>query len=128
MRPDGLWHPELLSHLAAMGHGEEIVIADPGLPVAGVPRIDLVWRAGEPAFQPVLTAVLEELVVEAAFVAEEATDPVLLTGLHASLRTIPTERISHDELKRRARAARVVVRTGETTPYANAILRCGVPF
>jgi len=128
MRPDGLWHPELVSYVAAMGHGEEIVIADPGLPVPGVPRIDLVWRAGEPAFLPVLTAVLEELVVEAAFIAEEATDPALLAGLRNGLADIPTEQIPHDELKRRVRAARVVVRTGETTPYANAILRCGVPF
>jgi D-ribose pyranase len=128
MRPDGLWHPELLGHLARVGHGEEIVIADPGLPIADVPRIDLVWRSGEPRFLPVLTAVLKELVVETAYVAEEATDPALLAGLQASLGAIPTERIVHDDLKRRVRAARVVVRTGETTPYANVILRCGVPF
>ena len=128
MRRDGLWHPELVRYLAAMGHGEEIVVADPGLPVPVTPRIDLVWRAGEPPFLPVLESVLAELVVEAAFIAEEATDPALLAGLSTALGDIPTERIAHEEMKRRARAATVVVRTGETTPYANVILRCGVPF
>jgi D-ribose pyranase len=128
MRPDGLWHPELLCHLATMGHGEEIVIADPGLPIADTPRVNLVWRAGEPPFLPVLQSILRELVVEAAFLAEETTDAALLAGLRASLADIPTERITHDTLKQRALAARVVVRTGETTPYANVILRCGVPF
>jgi D-ribose pyranase len=128
MRSDGLWHPELLRYIAAMGHGEEIVVADPGLPVPGTPQIDLVWRAGEPPFLPVLEAVLAELVVEAAFIAEEATDSTLLAGLRTTLGDISTERIGHEELKRRARASTVVVRTGETTPYANVILRCGVPF
>jgi D-ribose pyranose/furanose isomerase RbsD len=27
-----------------------------------------------------------------------------------------------------AQLARAVVRTGEATPYANVLLRCGVPF
>jgi D-ribose pyranase len=34
----------------------------------------------------------------------------------------------HEEFKARTRADRLVVRTGEARPYANVILRCGVPF
>lgn len=128
MRRDGLWHPDLARYVAAMGHGEEIVIADPGLPLPDTDRIDLVWRRGEPPFLPVLQAVLAELVVEAAFVAEEARDRNLVAGLKSTLGSIPTERITHEVLKERARTAVVAVRTGETTPYANVILRCGVPF
>jgi D-ribose pyranase len=128
MRPDGLWHPALLRYVAAMGHGEEIVIADPGLPLPHTDRIDLVWRRGEPPFLPVLEAVLAELVVERAYIAEETSDQDLLAGLNSTLGSIPTERITHEVLKERAHRATVAVRTGEATPYANVVLRCGVPF
>lgn len=36
--------------------------------------------------------------------------------------------IDHEDLKEMVAGAAFVVRTGETTPYANAILHCGVPF
>ena len=36
--------------------------------------------------------------------------------------------VPHWELKVRTADARLVVRTGEATPYSNVILRCGVPF
>jgi D-ribose pyranase len=36
--------------------------------------------------------------------------------------------VSHDQLKAAVRDAAFVVRTGETTSYANTILTCGVPF
>ncbi len=41
---------------------------------------------------------------------------------------VPVEAVGHEEFKQRCRDARAVVRTGETTPYANVILRAGVPF
>jgi D-ribose pyranase len=36
--------------------------------------------------------------------------------------------VPHEELKRMVGDARLVVRTGEATPYSNVLLRCGVPF
>lgn len=36
--------------------------------------------------------------------------------------------VPHEELKELVHTARLVIRTGEATPYANIILRCGVPF
>lgn len=44
-----------------------------------------------------------------------------------SLFGIP-ETLSHAELKKLSSTAHLVVRTGEASPYANVILRCGVPF
>ena len=38
------------------------------------------------------------------------------------------ELVSHDELKRLSQGARAIVRTGEFTPYANAVLFSGVVF
>jgi D-ribose pyranase len=129
MRRSGLWHPRLMQLIAAMGHTETIVIADAGLPVPpGVEAIDLVWSRGEPRMLPVLRAVLTELVVEQAVIANEARDPLLLAGIERELEGVDVRRVDHEELKRRCGAARAVVRTGEDTPYANVLLRAGVPF
>ncbi|MHA6757051.1 D-ribose pyranase [Streptacidiphilus sp. PAMC 29251] len=131
MRTDGLWHPRLLQLITALGHGDLLVVADPGLPVpAGVETVDLVWRRGDPPFLPVLAAVLGELVAERITVAAEAADPELLTGLAelADRHALATERVPHEQLKQLTRGARALVRTGEATPYANAVIRAGVPF
>ncbi|MFI0976908.1 D-ribose pyranase [Streptomyces sp. NPDC021093] len=129
MRTDGLWHPRLLEIITSLGHGDLLVVADPGLPVPpGVEVVDLVWRRGEPAFLPVLEAVLDELVVEHATVAHEAADPDLLVVFDQQFAGAPLDRVPHARLKKLTRHARAVVRTGETTPYANVVLRAGVPF
>ncbi|MCY0939809.1 D-ribose pyranase [Streptomyces antarcticus] len=129
MRADGLWHPRLLHLIAALGHGDLLVVADPGLPVPpGVETVDLVWRRGDPLFGPVLGAVLAELVAEHATVAAEAADPGLLAAFAEHLEGLAVERVPHDALKELTARARVVVRTGESTPYANVVLRAGVPF
>lgn len=129
MRHDGLWHPRLLAILAAVGHTDLVVVADPGLPVpAGVETVDLVWRRDEPRLLPVLEAVLGELVVEAADIAEETADPALLAGFARVMPGIEPGCIPHEELKRLTGRAAAVVRTGEATPYANVVLRAGVPF
>lgn len=129
MRPDGIWHPRLISVLAAAGHTDLIVVADSGLPIPpGVEAIDLVWRAGEPRFLPVLRAVLAELVVEHVVTEEETAEPGLVSGLAQVLAGVPANTVNHTEFKRITARAKVIVRTGETTPYANVILQAGVPY
>jgi len=129
MRRSGLWHPRLAELVAGLRHTETIVVADPGLPVPlEVETIDLVWARDEPALLPVLAALTAELVVEEAFIAEELTDAVLLQGLERQFASIPLKRTSHEDFKLLCRSSRAVVRTGETTPYANVILTAGVPF
>lgn len=129
MRRTGIWHPRLAQLIVALGHGDQVVIADPGLPVpAGVETIDLVWARGEPPLVPVLRAVVAELVVEQATVATELVDEKLLDDVTAQLGDVPLTRVTHEQLKAMTAAARVVVRTGEDTPYANVVLRAGVPF
>jgi D-ribose pyranase len=129
MRRSGLWHPRLAEVVTGLRHTETIVLADPGLPVPrGVESIDLVWARDEPALLPVLAALAAELVIEEAYIAEELTDEVLLRGLDQQLGSIPVKRTSHEDFKLRCRTSRAVVRTGETTPYANLMLTAGVPF
>jgi D-ribose pyranase len=91
--------------------------------------IDLAVVYGVPSFDVVLRAVAEVVVVEAATVALEidaANEPC--ARLIEDLLDAPVERIPHDALKQRTARAVAVVRTGEATPYANVVLRCGVPF
>ncbi len=129
MRNSGLWHPRLAQVIVALGHGDLLVVADPGLPVPlGVETIDLVWSRGEPAFRPVVHAILAELVVEHAAIAIELTDEKLVRDLRDDLGPVPLSQVPHEELKTMVRTAGAVVRTGEDTPYANIVLRAGVPF
>jgi len=129
MRTDGIWHPRLSQFITAIGHGELIAVADAGLPVPpGVESIDLLWRRGEPGLLPVVEALLAECAVEAATIADELVDADISSGLTRLLDRIPTEAVSHKHLKRLTAFARVIVRTGEATPYANVVLRAGVVF
>lgn len=132
MKNRGILHAELSRVVAALGHGDLLVIADAGLPVPrGVRVIDLALRPGVPGFLETLTTVLEELQVEAGVIADELADASSAT--HAALLAAwpPTgelRRVTHDELKRLSEGAHAIVRTGEFTPYANVVLVAGVAF
>ena len=124
MRKSGLLNPALTSAVARLGHTDTFVIADCGLPIPhDVPVIDLTLTFGIPTFADTLAALLEEVVVEAGIIAD-TTPPEVRSLLPA----IPLTEVSHDDLKREVARASFVVRTGSTTPFANVILRSGVPF
>lgn len=73
MKRTTLLNAPLSGVIAAMGHGDLLVIGDAGLPVPrGVPVIDLAVTKAVPGIFDVLDAVLAELVVERAALAEEA--------------------------------------------------------
>lgn len=129
MRRRGLWNPALVGELARLGHGETIVLADAGLPVpVDVATVDLVWSRGEPRLAPVLRAVLDELVVERATVAEELDRTSHGPDLLRELGDLPLDRVRHQRFKDLVGMARLVVRTGEASAYANVILHAGVAF
>ncbi|GAB2769351.1 D-ribose pyranase [Streptomyces daliensis] len=118
--------------LAQLGHTDHVVVCDSGLPIphgCGGPRVvDLSLVAGQPPFAAVLGAVLDELTIEGAVAACEVRDENLRIAEFLNRRFDGLELVPHEELKERVQDARLVVRTGEATPYANVILRCGVPF
>ncbi|MDN5900121.1 MAG: D-ribose pyranase [Brachybacterium sp.] len=127
MKRRGILHPELGAHLARLGHTDTFVIGDCGLPIPpGVARVDLAVTLGVPGFAEVADAILAEIEVEAAVIAAEAsTSPA---GEMLGARFPGAEAVGHEEFKQLTAQARFVVRTGETTPYSNVIVRCGVPF
>lgn len=126
MRRRGILNAELAQHLARLGHTDTFVVADCGLPVPrGVPVVDLAVVLGVPPISSVLPAILDELEVEAVTIAEETPPQVraLLPDVDGDVREV-----DHEALKTMTGGAAFVVRTGETTPYANVIVQCGVPF
>lgn len=131
MRSRGIINAQLARVLAELGHTDTLVIADSGLPVppVGPERVDLALIYGVPSFESVLRAVMDEIVVEGAVAATETTgtNPACWSLLQDVLAT-DIRRVPHADFKRETERARAVIRTGEATPYANVILRCGVAF
>ena len=129
MKKHGILNRELAGIFAKLGHTDQIVIADCGLPIpAGVKCIDLSLKIGEPSFLDVLYTVLEDLAVEKALAAHEIKDanPAVLDRMNTGLPDI--EFVSHEQFKDLTKQAKVIIRTGEATPYANVILQSGVIF
>lgn len=131
MKKHGILHPELARVIASMGHTDTLVVADVGLPIpAGVTRIDLAVVEGVPGFLPVLDAVAGELEVEALTVASEleAANPGLAAEILGRFPDADASSVDHERFKAMTATAIAVVRTGETSPYANVILSSGVTF
>ncbi len=128
MKRGGIINARLAGELARLGHTDFVVVCDAGLPIPTGPAVvDLAFRLGVPSFQTVLSGLLEEIVVEGATAAEETRqNPDVARVLHDLLPDLGL--VTHYELKRMTAGAKLVVRTGEATPYANVILRCGVAF
>lgn len=129
MKRGGILNAQLSGALARLGHTDTVVVCDAGLPIPPGPEVvDLAFRLSVPSFETILSGLLEELVIEGATAAEEveSDNPACYELLVSRFPQI--ELVPHEELKRRVGEARLVVRTGEATPYSNVLLRCGVPF
>jgi len=132
-RNHGTLNAQLSRVFSELGHTDEIVVTDAGLPIPpGVERVDLAVRAGLPSFLQLLDVTLEEVAVEAAVAPTEVAthSPQLLAALRERLSAIGVELelVPHVEFKRRTVGARAAVRSGEFTPYANVLLRAGVVY
>ncbi|WP_214804307.1 MULTISPECIES: D-ribose pyranase [unclassified Exiguobacterium] len=129
MKRHGILNSQISKVLADLGHTDMIVIADCGLPIpTGVARIDLALELGTPAFADVLRVVADDMAVEQVTLAseiKEANEAALTT---VSQLNVTTEYVSHEAFKELTKQAKVIIRTGEATPYANVILHAGVIF
>lgn len=126
-----LLNADILEVISKMGHTDEIVIADAGLPIPdGVKRIDLALTAGHPSFMDVLKALLDGFECESYTLATEIKDnnPVIESHIHGLLEDKEVTYISHEAFKTKTAHAKAVIRTGECSPYANVILKSGVIF
>ena len=130
MKRSGTINAELAAACARLGHTDLFAVADCGLPVpAHVRVIDLALVRGVPRFEQALDAVLADVIVEAHWVAAEASGAPAGAWLDARAGQLGERHVvSHEELKARLAGCRFVVRTGEASAYANVIARSGVSF
>jgi len=129
LREVAILNPRLLALLAGAGHTDLIVIADAGLPIpSGLELIDLSLVSGVPSFLQVLDAVRQMLAIESAVMARETRQQAIYRQLASRLKGLSVEEVSHEEFKAQLSRARGVIRTGETTAYANIGLVAGVTF
>ena len=133
---DPLLGPELLAVLRAMGHGDEIVIADANFPAdANAQRlIRLDGVPGPRVVQAIVSVLaLDDFVPEAAFRMEDSSAPdavppvcqeyaAVLAAAGYTRAIAPIERHAFYE---RAREAYGIVATGEPRFWGNLILKKG---
>lgn len=133
MKRTGILNSDISRVLSYMGHTDCICIGDCGLPIPDeVERIDLALKFGVPTFMDTLKVVAEDMKIEKIVLAEEikTQNPQVLSEVEALFagQDIEVEFVSHTELKAQTNECKAVIRTGETTPYANIILQSGCIF
>lgn len=135
MKRSGILNSDISSVLSYMGHTDTLCIADCGLPIPEeTERIDLAVRFGSPSFMEVLEAVAEDMVIEKIILAEEIKNqnPAILAQIQDLIKkknvNIELAFVTHTELKEQTKHCKAIIRTGETTPYANIILQAGCVF
>lgn len=133
MKKNGILNSDISRVLSYMGHTDCIAVGDCGLPIPDeTERIDLALMFGVPTFMQTLKVVSEDMKIEKVILAEEIKDknPKVLKEIEELFegQEIEFEFVSHTELKEKTKGCKAVIRTGETTPYANIILQSGCIF
>ena len=133
MKKQGILNSDISRVLSYMGHTDTLCIGDCGLPIPDeVERIDLALCFGEPTFMRTLEVVAGDMKVEKIVLAEEIKEknPKVLSEIQTYFagQDVEVEFVSHTELKARTHDCKAVIRTGETSPYANIILQSGCIF
>ncbi|MBQ2800480.1 MAG: D-ribose pyranase [Lachnospiraceae bacterium] len=135
MKKQGILNSDISRVLSYMGHTDRICIGDCGLPIPEeTERIDLAVKFGQPSFMDVLKEVGSDMKIEKIVLAEEIKEknPAVLNEIKTYFSSTDVkpevEFVSHVELKALTKECKAVIRTGETTPYANIILQSGCIF
>lgn len=135
---DPIMNPELLFALASMGHGDELAIVDANFPAANMAkRLVRLDGVGAPrALQAILTLLpLDDFVdspvtvMEVVGDAEAIPEPVAEfteSVKAAEPRPVKIGRIDRFAFYERAKAAFVIVATGETRLYGCVLIKKGV--
>jgi D-ribose pyranase len=130
MKRSGILNLGLNQALAAMGHGDLIIVCDAGFPIPDhITRIDLAIVADIPDLETVLTAISADFIAEKFGYANEMgqNNPLLKQKVDrifagAELVTFPHNEILTDL----ATKAKFIVRTGAFDPWGNILLYSGV--
>lgn len=127
MLKTGILNPALNDLLSRVRHTNTLVIADRGFPFwPMIETVDISLVDGVPTVLQVLAAIRENFVIGQACMAEEflaSNGKPIRTRFAAALEGIPIAYEPHEAaFKPRVPRAIGLIRTGDSTPYANMIL------
>jgi D-ribose pyranase len=128
MLKHGILNPALLELLGRFRHTNTLVIADRGFPSwPSVPTIDLSLVDNLPTVEQVLLAILPACSIGAAFRAKEykSHNPAATVSAAEKLLRIHGIKLTYEKhlaFKKRVPASIGLIRTADTTSYANIIL------
>lgn len=125
----GILNPHVLSLLARVRHTNALVISDRGFPFwPMIETVDLSLVDDVPTVLQVVAAVRQNFVVAEAYMAEEfvkANKPGTRRAFESALAGARLSYEPHVALKHRVPQAIGLIRTGDTTQYANMVLISG---
>jgi D-ribose pyranase len=126
MLKSGILNPAINSLLSRVRHTNTIVLADRGFPFwPHIETIDISLVDDIPRVMDVLAAIKANFAIGRVFAAQEflaVNSPQTAGALEDALLGIPITFESHVEFKKRVPHAIGLIRTGDTTPYANLML------
>jgi len=123
---NGIINPSVLHLLARIRHTNTLVLSDRGFPFwPQIETVDLSLVDDVPTVLQVLTAIQGNFKIGRVFAAEEFrknNDATRLQALTSQLDGIPLVFEPHVDFKKRVPFAIGLIRTGDTTQYANLII------
>ncbi|KMJ43911.1 D-ribose pyranase [Xenorhabdus khoisanae] len=139
MKKGVLLHSDISAVISRLGHTDQIVISDAGLPIpSSTQRIDLALTQGTPDLLSVFDVVVQEVQVEAVILAAEIIEhnPQIHEQIIKRIADLEIQQgnaiaikyVSHSILKEKTEKSKAIIRTGECSPYANILLCSGVTF
>jgi D-ribose pyranase len=123
---NGILNPAINSLLSRVRHTNTLVIADSGFPFwPQIETVDISLVDDIPCVLDVLKAIRANFVIGKIVMAEEfrkVNEIETVRSFEQCLGDIPVTFELHTEFKKRVHAAIGLIRTGDTTQYANMIL------
>jgi len=126
MLKTGILNPQINSLLSRVRHTNTLVIADRGFPFwPEIETVDISLVDDVPTVLQVLAALRPIFVIGKAWMAEEFlkhNDPRTRSAFARSIQGLELSHEPHAEFKKRVPQAVGLIRTGDTTQYANVVL------
>jgi D-ribose pyranase len=126
MLKTGILNPQINALLSRVRHTNMLVIADRGFPYwPTIETVDITLVDDLPTVLQVLDAIRPNFVVGEILVASEFRDhnpPAVQDRFADAMHGVCVTFLAHNDLKRLVPGAIGLIRTADTTPYANLIL------
>jgi D-ribose pyranase len=130
MKRNGILNLPLNEAIAAMGHGDLLIVCDAGFPIPSqISRIDLAILPDLPDLQTVLGAIAQDFIAEKVSYAAEMAEnnPELKRKVDQIFAGADFITVSHQKiLSELSHQAKFIVRTGAFDPWGNILLYSGV--